>query len=132
MVERRLHLHDPVDGSTITFTGGPEWDHITLMTFDLAVEHQIPISEIVKMLFAAVKQPEGVAELNKLLETAKDDEEALARPITADAALEVWVRTRDGLLAVAALADPARRAKIETLVAERELALAALGERARG
>ena len=128
-----IHLRDPVDGTSIFFTGDDEEHSLSWMLFDLAAEFQITMLEIFHMAIAAATKPEHT-ETEKLLRTAEDDSRRLDRPdwLTVELVLDIWQTHRDGLLYVAGCcADLAKKAKIEALVEERETAMAQIIERAK-
>jgi hypothetical protein len=134
------HLRDPVGGECWFFVlGENDGEHVARIYFEIAMTHFMSFAEISRMLFAALKGPEGsqddneildlMEELRELGEEGKRNVELMRQfKLPAEQLVRIWMQ---GLTALHRLAQifPEVREENEAFIAEQYEAMVAMLER---
>lgn len=128
-------VRDPVNGDSITFIGDAA-PRVAQFHLEVAARHWMTIKEVYRMVRVAILGPAALDDdfdpfaqslFAQLLGEAECDRELLKLSLPPEEALAIWKRSRDGLRRVVdATTDPAKRARLEKFLIEREAAMANL------
>jgi hypothetical protein len=126
------HQRDPVGGEWWYFVDrliDGDGEKEARRWYDLAIRYQITFKEIFNMIVAALQEHYDLQkEFEEIGEEGKRNADLLRLKLPIQEALQIWKRSRDGLLRLAELC-PDKREKIEAAVAEQQDVLLAMFER---
>jgi hypothetical protein len=133
-----VRYRDPVDKDNFIMWPEEIEEWVPWNFYDLAVEFQMTIKQLHKLVEAAVHGPEVFderwdpdREFKSLLAEAERDAALLKLPLPIEEALAIWERNRARVVAALPYCTAAKRAEIEKFLEERDASMKQLAQRAR-